>query len=182
MKPSTYLSLLACVLLCLNSYGQNKKVTKNGQVTIEASVPNYEEIKAKNENTSCVLNTKNGEIEALVLVKQFHFKVPLMEEHFNTNFIESDRYPKSTFKGIIENFDIKQLGSSNKTYKITGKLKMHGVAKTISVPASIRKINEDIDIVASFSIKIEDFNIQTPEILTQKIARQTNINLHFLLK
>src|SRR5689334_18889675 len=105
MKP--VLSLCIFMLFFgIIGFAQNKKTTKKGEITFEASVPSFEEIKATHEKASCVLNVKTGEINSLALVKEFHFKIPLMEEHFNSNFIESNRYPKASFKGVIENFDV----------------------------------------------------------------------------
>ena len=104
-------------LLTTVCFSQDKIITKNGKITFEASVPAFEEIKAKNDGVTCVINTKTGEIATLALVKGFRFKVALMEEHFNENYIESDQYPKSTFKGKIENFDFAKVTSQAKEWE-----------------------------------------------------------------
>src|SRR6187549_3993369 len=97
--------LLLMTLLSVAGFvsAQDKMITKTGKVTFEASVPAFEEVKAKNETATCVLNPTTGEIASLALMKGFRFKIALMEEHFNENYIESDKYPKATFKGKIEN-------------------------------------------------------------------------------
>jgi hypothetical protein len=181
MKP---LLLLCIFILSFGIVGiaQNKKTTKKGSIIFEASIPMYEEIKAIHDNVSCVLNIKTGEINTLALVKEFHFKIPLMEEHFNSSFIESNRYPKAIFKGIIENFDISKISSSPKEFRIKGKLKMHGKTKTISAPAILRKIDNDIEIVSLFNIIVSDFNIKIPDILNQKISKTVNLKTVFLVK
>ena len=98
--------LVQLFLLTTISFAQDRVITKNGKVTFEASVPSFEEVKAKNESVTCVINSQTGEIASLILVKGFRFKTALMEEHFNENYIESDKYPKATFKGKIENYKI----------------------------------------------------------------------------
>ena len=98
------LSLL--IVISLSSFAQTKMFTKSGKISFEASVPAFEEVKAKNESVTCVLNPSTGEIASLALIKGFRFKVALMEEHFNENYIESDTYPKAIFKGKIDNFDV----------------------------------------------------------------------------
>ena len=90
----------------LTLLAQDKMITKTGKITFEASVPAFEEVKAKNDGVTCVLNAKTGEIASLALIKGFRFKLALMEEHFNENYINSDSYPKSTFKGKIENLGL----------------------------------------------------------------------------
>ena len=80
-----FLSML--LLASLSSIAQTKMLTKNGKITFEASVPAFEEVKAKNESVTVVLNPSTGEIASLALVKSFRFKVALMEEHFNENYM-----------------------------------------------------------------------------------------------
>ena len=181
MKPL----LLLCIFVFsfgLICFAQDKKTTKKGEITFEASVPSFEEIKAKHEKASCVLNTKTGEINSLALVKEFHFKIALMEEHFNSNFIESNRYPKATFKGIIENFDMNKIGTSPQEFKLKGKLKLHGTSRTVTPTATVRKVNDGIEIVTVFDIIASDFDIQIPEILNQKISKTITLKTVFLVK
>ena len=88
------------------SFSQEKRITKNGLINFEASVPSFEPVEAKHNNVSAILNIATGDIASLALVKGFRFKIALMEEHFNENYTESTKYPKATFKGKIENFDV----------------------------------------------------------------------------
>ncbi len=90
MKKIAFVVLIA---LCSFAPIQEKKLTKTGTITFEASVPSFEEVKGKNTAVTCILNTSNGEIAALALMKGFRFKVALMEEHFNENYIESSKFP-----------------------------------------------------------------------------------------
>lgn len=175
--------LTICVLLIGTiGYAQDRKITKTGQITFEASVPSFEEVKATNESVSCVLNTKTGEIASLALVKGFRFKIALMEEHFNENYIESDKYPKATFKGKLINFDASTLNSSPKKIKLNGTLELHGKSKQINTVAIISKKGNDIEITTDFDVNAEDFNIQIPKIVRQKVAKTVNIKTMFLLK
>ena len=63
--------------------------------------PSFEEIAANTKTASCILDETNGDFVALILVKSFKFKAPLMEEHFNENYMESSKFPKATFNGKI---------------------------------------------------------------------------------
>lgn len=164
------------------SMGQDKLITKTGTITFEASVPSFEEVKAKNSGASCVVNTKTGEIASLVLMKGFRFKVALMEEHFNENYVESDKYPKATFKGRIENFDISKITSTATNYTIKGKLELHGKVKEISIIAKIRKEKDGIEIVSDFTVNTDDFNIEIPSVVSKKVAKKVNVRFEFVLK
>jgi hypothetical protein len=181
MKPLIS-SCIFALYFGLIGFAQDKKTTKKGEIIFEASVPSFEEIKATHEKVSCVLNIKTGEINSLALVKEFHFKIPLMEEHFNSNFIESNRYPKATFKGVLENFDINKIGMSPKEFKLKGKLKLHGKSKIITQTAIVRTVNDGVEIVTVFDIIASDFNIHIPEILNQKISKTITLKTVFLVK
>ncbi|WP_395045296.1 YceI family protein [Flavobacterium sp.] len=176
--------LLTIILLFLSlfTFGQNKLITKNGTITFEASVPSFEEINAKNDGVTCIINTKTGEIASLALVKGFRFKIALMEEHFNENYIESDAHPKATFKGKIENFDYSKLSTESKNYNIKGKLELHGKTKEINIIASIKKNSTGLAFISNFSVNTDDFGIKIPNMVSKKVSKKVDLKLDFVLK
>ncbi|HEU4497018.1 MAG TPA: YceI family protein [Flavobacterium sp.] len=176
------ISFLAVFFILSTASAQDKLITKNGKITFEASVPAFEEVKASNEGASCVLNAKTGEIASLVLLKGFRFKIALMEEHFNENYVESDKYPKATFKGKIENFDLSALGKTPKEYTIKGKLELHGKTNEITIAAKIKKDGGIVDLKSSFSINSADFGIEIPSVVSKKVSKKVNVTLDFQLK
>lgn len=82
---------------------QNIYMTKTGKVSFYSRAKSPEKVEADNNEVSSVLNTQTGDMVFAILVKSFHFERALMEEHFNENYVESSKYPKSTFKGSITN-------------------------------------------------------------------------------
>ncbi|MCF6132888.1 YceI family protein [Flavobacterium wongokense] len=174
------LSLL--IIVSMSSFAQTKMVTKTGKITFEASVPAFEEIKAKNESTTVVLNPATGEIASLALIKGFRFKVALMEEHFNENYMESDTYPKATFKGKIENFDVSKLTAAAQSYTIKGKMEMHGKTKDITITASIKKSGDGVDIDSNFTLNTDDYGIDIPSVVSKKVSKKVSVKLDATLK
>jgi hypothetical protein len=175
--------LLLFLLFILHTIdAQEKMMSSNGIIVFEASIPFFEAVEAKNETVNCVLNTKKGTISFVTLIKQFHFKRALMEEHFNKNYLESDRYPTATFKGLIEKFDLKDIGLASKEYFIKGKMTIHGKSKTIRVPAKIKKANKGIELTSNFSLNTDNFNIEIPSIVRTKISKKVTIELHTALQ
>jgi hypothetical protein len=156
-----------------------KVITKKGNITFEASVPAFEEVKATNNNVSCVLNTQTGEIASLALIKGFRFKIALMEEHFNENYIESTKYPKAIFKGQIENFDIIKLTDKNQNYTIKGTLELHGKIKNITSSAKIKKTEKGIEIENNFEVNSDDFDIKIPNMVSKKVSKNVEVNCSF---
>ncbi len=159
-----------------------KMITKTGKVTFEASVPAFEEVKATNAASTCVLNADTGEIASLALIKGFNFKIALMEEHFNENYMESDKYPKATFKGKIESFDLASLSSTAKDYAINGILELHGKAKNITIPSKIRKTDAGVEIISDFSVNTDDFAIEIPSVVKSKVSKKVDIHSEFTVK
>lgn len=176
------IAILVLVVLCSFTPIQEKKITKTGTITFEASVPSFEEVKGKNSAVTCVLNTTNGEIAALALMKGFRFKVALMEEHFNENYMESSKYPKATFKGKLENFDVPKLTATTKEFTLKGKLELHGKSKDIVTIAKVKKIGTDIEVKTNFPVNVSDFDIEIPSVVSKKVAKKVTIDCNFLLK
>ncbi|WP_418263132.1 YceI family protein [Flavobacterium faecale] len=173
---------ISLLFFVLTVFSQNRKITKTGSITFEASVPAFEEVKATNKTVSCVLNTKTGEIASLALVKGFRFKVALMEEHFNENYIESNRFPKATFKGVINNFDEKALSTTPKTFDLEGTLQLHGKTKDIKSKVILQKAAEDIVLHCELKVKPSDFDIIIPKVVSKKVAESVIITIDYTLQ
>ena len=179
MKNILFLIMLSTSVI---GFSQNKMITKSGKIIFEASVPSFEEVKATNSNVTFVLNPATGEIASLALMKGFRFKVALMEEHFNENYIESDQYPKAVFKGKIDNFDVSSLTAVAKDFIIKGKLELHGKSKDITTTARISTSATGISIVSNFSVNASDFNIAIPSLVKSKVSNKINIQFAAVLK
>lgn len=162
--------IVLLAILCVSGIGlaQEKLISKSTMITFEASVPAFEEVKATNNNVTLVLNPKTGEIASLALMKGFRFKVALMEEHFNENYIESDKYPKAVFKGKIEGFDMNSLTSMAKDFTINGKLELHGKSVPVKAIAKISQSSSGVNIVSNFSVNASDFDISIPTVVKKK--------------
>jgi YceI-like protein len=158
-----------------------KYATKTGSLKFEATVDTFEEVAAENKNTSAILESATGDIAVLTLMKGFRFKVALMEEHFNENYVESDKFPKATFKGKAEDFDVTKLSATAKTFKISGDLTLHGKTKKIIANAKISKSGDKITVTGNFDVKPEDFDIEIPKIVSKKISDKIKVSFNLSL-
>ena len=158
-----------------------KYMTKTGSLKFEASVESFEEIAAENKNTSAILESATGEIAVLTLIKGFRFKIALMEEHFNENYIESDKFPKATFKGKVEDFDVSKLSSTPKTFRVSGDLTLHGKTKKVTTTARILKSGEKITVTGNFDVKPEEFDIEIPKLVSKKVADKVHTSFNLQL-
>jgi hypothetical protein len=147
--------LYILIAISLNSFAQTKMITKAGKITFEASVPAFEEVKAKNESVTFVLNPTSGEIASLALIKGFRFKVALMEEHFNENYMESDSYPKATFKGKIVKYDQK-----SGVYDVEGDLTIHGVTNKVKTKMNVATTDAKVTVSGSFTVSLKNYKLE----------------------
>ena len=174
MKRTTLFILL---FMAYSVLAQDKFFTNTGTINFEASVPFFEEVKAVNRQVMIVLEPRTSTFICTVIVKNFRFKLDMMQDHFNENYMESHRYPKAVFKGKIEKFDLKDINEIEKEYQIKGKLVVHGRSKEVEVVALIKKVADGIQIISDFPILVSDFNIRIPSGIASKISQIVNTEL-----
>jgi len=173
--------LSVLMLVSVSAFGQSKLKTKSGTINFEASVPSFEEVKAINKDVSAILNTETGEFAALALMKGFRFKIALMEEHFNENYVESSKFPKAVFKGTIVNFNKDAVSDTPTEFKINGSITLHGVTRDIHVPVKIWREDQFTVLSTDFKLKPTDFDIKIPAIVSKKVAEEVEVNANFSL-
>lgn len=176
MKKILYLSLI----LLAQTLSAQKYYTKTGHTEFKASVAAFEPVEAENNSTTVVMNTSNGQVAALLFVKAFRFKIALMEEHFNENYMDSDQYPKATFKGKLKGFDWAEL-KKGKQFSLEGVLTVRGKEKHIKTPVTIKEEGGKVHFNGSFTVKPDDFDIKIPGIVKEKIAKEMTIDLDYEL-
>ena len=153
--------------------------TDKGVTKFDGSKAAFEPIKATNNNTVSIIDSKTGQIAAVILISKFEFRLGLMQEHFNENYLESNVYPKSTFEGKIKDFNVLNLTETFMTHEITGNLTIKGVAKKIKTIAEISKVDNQIKIKSNFVVFLSDFGIKVPKIVFKKIDEEVKISLNF---
>ena len=176
-KLGVFLSLI----LVVNFVFGQKYSTKTGKVHFEASVPLFEDVDATNSSAVTVLNADTGDIAAILMVKNFKFKVALMEEHFNESYAETAKYPKSTFTGKLINFNKDELSAVPKKYTLSGMVNFHGVNNKVSSIANIFTQNGKIIVSGNFLLKTVDFKVKIPKMVTKKIAENVYVDYQFEL-
>lgn len=140
-----------------------------------------EDIEASNKKAAIVLKTTTNDIQFGVPMTSFKFAKSLMEEHFNENYVESDKFPTCTFKGkIIEQIDYTKDGE----YKVTAKgtLNLHGVAKEIEATGTLTVKGNEIRIQSAFKIRVADYNIKVPSLYVQNIAEVVDVTVNAVLE
>lgn len=151
--------------------------TREAKVDFSSEAP-LEKIEAHNGSATSVLDISTGQMEFAVLIKAFQFEKALMQEHFNENYMESDAFPKSTFKGkIINAQEVKWTVDGSYPVKVAGTLTIHGVSNEVSAEGTIKVVGGVISASSSFSVAVADYDIEIPAVVRENIAKVVVINI-----
>jgi len=167
-------SFIALLLIgiSLQVSAQGKYFTRNGTITFFSSTP-VEDIKAENFGVMAILDAETGQLEFSLLMKSFNFKKALMQEHFNENYVESDIYPKSTFKGEVLNLsDIDFSAPGTYPVQVKGQLTIHGETRDVTTDGEIVVSEKGVALKAEFPVKPADYKIEIPKVVENKIAQE----------
>ncbi|HUH33002.1 MAG TPA: YceI family protein [Daejeonella sp.] len=179
MKMKPWIGMLILILCAsLPAVAQKDIYSANqGTISFFSSAP-LEDIEAENNKVISLINVGNNEIAVRVPIKQFQFRNRLMQEHFNENYMESERYPHATFKGKInEAIDFQQPG----TYDVsaTGVLNIHGVNQKRTLKGKLVISNPGMTLTTQFDVMLEDHKIKVPKIVFNKIAEKIAVTTTF---
>lgn len=154
--------------------------TKNGHIAFFSKTI-LENISAENNQVISIMNIQTGEFKFSLLNRAFRFPKAKMEDDFNEEYMESDRFPRSEFSGTISQIgkiDFQKDGKWN--VDVTGNLQIHGVTKKINVPGLIIIKEGKISASSTFNVMIKDFNIKIPSIVSNKISESIEIKINCL--
>lgn len=166
MKKTLFI-IYSC-LLSLSAHAQDILTSTNASISFFSRTI-VEDIEGKSSTATSVLDLKSHNIIFKVSNTSFQFKKKLMQEHFNENYMESDKYPFSTFKGkITDDVDLSKDGTYN--VNVEGSLDVHGVVKTYQSKASLVVEKGIITAKTVFKVKIADHHIKVPTLVFKNIA------------
>jgi len=175
------IKIIAIILIGLlgSNAGQAQKfMTKNGNIKFYSETP-METIQADNNQVNAAFDSQTGDLVFKVLIKSFQFPKALMQEHFNENYMESDKFPDAIFKGKVTNLstiDISKEGSYEAL--IEGDMTLHGVTKKISEKGTFSvKSGDMIHGASKFYVKPSDYDIKIPGAVVKNIAEAIEVTV-----
>jgi polyisoprenoid-binding protein YceI len=165
-----------------STQAQDKYFTKSGKIYFNASAK-LEKVEATNRSVVAVMDTKTGALQFSVMLKGFDFEKALMQEHFNENYVESDKYPKAEFTGqLTNNKEIYYTKDGVYPAKVTGRLTLHGQTKDVSANGKVTVKNGKIELGSDFEVLLSDFKIDIPGLVKDNISNNTRISVECQLE
>ena len=170
-----------------NLPGENagpKKTTTSGTISFNATTAKDAKPKGENKTVIASLDIVKGTIAFEVIVKNFSFENPMMQEHFNSPvWMDSEKFPTATFKGNIANLSAINFKKDG-TYaaQVKGDLTIHGVTKSVSSAGSITVAGGSIKVASDFNVPLADYGINGPAIAAGKVATESKVSVAADLK
>lgn len=170
---------VAMSLSLLTVHAQDRYLTRTGHIKFFSSAP-LEDIEAHNYKVLSIVDLSKGQIAVDLLIKAFEFEKKLMQEHFNENYMESGKYPKSTFKGTFEvPAGLKSMEDGTYELDVTGELSVHGVKKPVDTKATLTVKDGKLTGNVSFGVKVKDHEIKIPKVVVRNIAEEVEVTAEF---
>jgi len=176
-----YILILAIIITASRLASGQKYMTKNGTIKFFSETP-VEKIEASNHQVNSALDFSTGNFVFKVLIRGFEFEKALMQEHFNENYMESEKYPNSTFNGKIQN--IKEVNTAKDgVYKVVaeGDLSMHGVTNKVKVNGTLEVQGGKLLGKATFNVAPSDYNITIPKAVIKNISETIQVDVSISL-
>jgi hypothetical protein len=173
----TWLIIPALLAGMAMANAQGKYFTRNGNVSFSAGT-SLENIDAINRKAASVIDAATGQLEFTVLIKAFEFERALMQDHFNENYMESDKFPKASFKGsIVNNNEVGYTKNGSYPVQLKGDLTIHGVTKPVTLKGNIEVKDQKLNATSAFDVTIADYNITIPGLVSDKIDKQAKVKV-----
>lgn len=152
-----------------------------GKVLLKSDAA-LEVIEAQSNKLRGAIDLSTNSFAWTVEIRSFEgFNNRLQREHFNENYMESDKFPKASFAGkIIEQVDLQVEG----TYAVRakGKITVHGIEQERIIKSQVVVKGKHIHVTSTFTVPLSDHNITIPRIVYQKIAEEITVTIDADLK
>jgi hypothetical protein len=179
MKKITILLVIFMVTVTLAN--AQKYMTKAGTINFSSDTP-MEKIAAVNHQVNSALDFTTGNFVFKVLIRGFEFEKALMQEHFNENYMESEKFPNSTFNGKITTIKDVNLAKDG-VYKVVaeGDLTLHGVTNKVKINGTLEVKGGKVLGKATFDVAPKDYNITIPKAVIKNISEAIQIDVNISL-
>ncbi|MDT8394215.1 MAG: YceI family protein [Bacteroidales bacterium] len=181
MKTKMLIMIIALLGISTMSYAQ-KYITKTGHIRFYSEAP-LENIEAHNKQVNSAFNAETGDFVFRLLMKSFEFEKALMQEHFNENYVHSDKFPNATFVGKVVNAgDIDFDNKGEHEVVVKSELTIHGVTKEIETTGNFITGGEQITGESVFNIELDDYDVEIPGTVSNNISNTIEITVKVDLK
>ena len=161
--------------LSIGMVSAQKYTTRAGNIYFNPNKDqNNKEYAAQSKEATAVFQANDGSVALLVPMKSFRFNNALLEEHFNENYLHSNKYPNGTYKGKLVGYSADMLAKDGSYDMVSeGQVTLHGVTKNFKSPVKMTVKGKTVTFLCNFKVRAEDYNIDIPGLVKPKLAAET---------
>ncbi|MDP3463512.1 MAG: YceI family protein [Bacteroidales bacterium] len=176
MMKLVFVMIFSMLNLTALTQGNSVFLTETGKIDFVSEAP-LEIIRAGSESLKGAIDISKQTFVFVLVNQTFKgFNSPLQQEHFHENYLETNKFPKTTFTGkIIE--PLIWVSGTKQQVRAKGVLDLHGEKKERIITATIIYAENSLDIEAVFSIPLEDHQIRIPKVVSKKIATEIKVTV-----
>ena len=176
---SSFIALIMLFSFASTQVSAQKYFTRDADINFDATAKGSpEDITAKQNSGTVILDLASGKVQSSVLIKSFLFERALMQEHFNENYMESGKFPKAVFKGQLSKVDNESLKKDGTyTFTVMGEMEMHGKKNKLSAPFKFTVKNGKISATGDFALPLAAYDIDIPSVVADKVAREVTVTV-----
>lgn len=179
MKTIKFIFLYFLIFSGFAAKAQDRFLTRTGHIRFYSEAP-MENIEANNHKVLSIVDLSKGQVAVDLLIKAFEFEKKLMQEHFNENYMESEKFPKSTFKGTFDVPDaLKAMTDGTYELDVKGDLTIHGVTKPIETKSTLILKGGKLSGALLFNVNVKEFDIKIPNVVVKNIAETVEVTANF---
>jgi len=169
---------LTVLVLPLQTFAQSLRYkTSTGHIWF-TSVSPLETIEAHNRQVIALLDKGSGALAFKVVMKSFEFKKAAMQDHFNAQYLHTDKYPNATFDGkLTDPAAVNYSKDGTYNVEVSGKLTIHGVTKEIKEKGTVSISGKTLTTKSTFTINLDDYNVSIPSNYVNNISKTITINV-----
>jgi len=168
--------LTGVFVFILNINAQDVLKSSKGTISFFSHAP-LEDIVAESDKLAGAINTKTGAVAVFVKINTLEMENKMQQEHLNEKYLESDKYPKAAFKGVIEGNII--WNKDGEYYvKAKGNLDIHGTSLERVIPITVTIKNGVVSSTSKFKVKVADHKVEIPSLVFKKVAEEVEITLN----
>jgi hypothetical protein len=169
--------LVLILLLCFKvSFAQQHIFNGRGQISFSAGAP-LELIRGTSSEMVGSIDLVSGKLLFEVPIASFQFINSLMLERFNDKYMESGRYAKASFKGILLNFS----QATAQEVQAEGLLTVHGVTKKRTIKGTLTNNGDHFILQSAFFVSTKDHRIESPKLTNAYMADNISVDMRMIL-
>lgn len=169
------------VLSCVVNTSAQQYITKTGHAYFMSHTDAID-IDGNNHQVAAIANAETGEVVFIVLIKAFEFTLATADKHFNETYMESDEFPKATFKGkipMLSGIDLSKDGEYTVTAE--GMLTIHGQTLPVAKEGKLIVKNGTIALESDFQVSITDYKIEVPRSVEHRVAKIVDVHIDMVM-